>query len=194
MIIAGCIHVRYVSVVYVHSQTHYEASVILRLNQSVMEPDEVFVLPGDWELRLLERAKCGLRRELTWLSYLGYLDIFQFQWQLSLVKCSNFFHTILQVRIWWRKTTSYQPVKVFLDISCQASQTLSAYHPRASETGFHWIPRLGGAAFGSNVLVSGWVFTLVWTVNLTLSLSQRASGMSMIRDASLFRSTDTERA
>lgn len=36
-------------------------------------------------------------------------------------------------------------------------------------------------------------FTFVWTVNLTLSLSQSASGMSMSREASLFRSTDTER-
>uniref|UniRef100_A0A672QH22 Mitochondrial genome maintenance exonuclease 1-like n=1 Tax=Sinocyclocheilus grahami TaxID=75366 RepID=A0A672QH22_SINGR len=34
--------------------------------------------------------------------------------------------------------------------------------------------------------------TLVWTVNLTLSRSQRASGISMTRDASLFKSTDTE--
>ena len=44
-----------------------------------------------------------------------------------------------------------------------------------------------------NGVCLGQSFTLVWTVNLTLSLSQRASGMSIIRAVSLLRSTDTDR-
>lgn len=45
------------------SPTHYKSSIILCLNQSVMQPDEVFMLPGNGELWLLERAKCGLETD-----------------------------------------------------------------------------------------------------------------------------------
>lgn len=50
--------------------------------------------------------------------------------------------------------------------------------------------------YSAKIALNGEMFrlTLVWTVNLTLSRSQRASGMSMRRDASLFKSTDTERS
>lgn len=49
--------------------THYQSSIVLCLNQSVMQPNKVFMLPGNGELWLLERAQRGLGTDFILLTY-----------------------------------------------------------------------------------------------------------------------------
>lgn len=44
------------------SPTYDQTSIVLGFNQSIMQPDEIFMLPGNREVWLLEGTQCSLRK------------------------------------------------------------------------------------------------------------------------------------